>query len=42
MVKVYLIIVIVFSIDLTLEIKLVHGDIIFNVSEGMDHQKDGH
>ena len=41
-VKVNPIIVIDFSKDLTLEIKLVHGETNINVSEGMDHQKDGH
>jgi hypothetical protein len=41
-VKVNPIIVIDFSKDLTLEIKLVHGETNVNVSEGMDHQKDGH
>ena len=40
-VKVNPIIVIDFKKDLTLEIKLVH-ETINNVSEGVDHQEDGH
>jgi len=39
-VKVNPIIVIDFKKDLTLEIKLVHGEAINNVIEGVDHQKD--
>jgi TATA-box binding protein (TBP) (component of TFIID and TFIIIB) len=41
-VKVNPIISIDFKKDLTLEIKLVHGQTINNVSEGVDHQKDVH
>jgi hypothetical protein len=41
-VKVNPIIVIDFTKDLTLEIKLVHGQTNINVSEGMDHQEDVH
>jgi hypothetical protein len=41
-VKVNPIIVIDFSKDLTLEIKLVHGETNINVSEGVDHQEDVH
>jgi hypothetical protein len=41
-VKVNPVIVIDFSKDLTLDIKLVHGETNINVSEGMDHQEDGH
>jgi hypothetical protein len=40
-VKVNPIIVIDFKNDLTLEIKLVHGEAINNDSEGVDHQEDG-
>ena len=40
-VKVNPIIVIDFKKDLTLDIKLVHGEANINVSEGMDHQEDG-
>ncbi len=40
-VKVNPVIVIDFKKDLTLDIKLVH-ETINNVSEGVDHQKDGH
>ena len=39
-VKVNPVIVIDFKNDLTLEIKLVHGEAINNDSEGVDHQKD--
>jgi len=39
-VKVNPIITIDFTKDLTLEIKLLHGEAINNVSEGVDHQKD--
>jgi hypothetical protein len=39
-VKVNPIIVIDFSKDLTLDIKLVHGEAINNDSEGVDHQED--
>jgi hypothetical protein len=39
-VKVNPIIVIDFKNDLTLEIKLVHGQANINVSEGVDHQED--
>jgi hypothetical protein len=39
-VKVNPIIVIDFTNDLTLEIKLVHGEAINNDSEGVDHQED--
>ena len=39
-VKVNPIIVIDFTKDITLEIKLVHGEAIINVSEGVDNQKD--
>jgi hypothetical protein len=39
-VKVNPIIVIDFKKDLTLDIKLVHGEAINNDSEGVDHQKD--
>jgi hypothetical protein len=39
-VKVNPIIVIDFTKDLTLEIKLVHGEASINVSEGVDHQED--
>jgi hypothetical protein len=41
-VKVNPIITIDFKKDLMLDIKLVHGETTINVSEGMDHQKDGH
>ena len=41
-VKVNPIIVIDFKNDLTLEIKLVHGEANNNVSEGVDHQEDVH
>ena len=41
-VKVNPIIVIDFTKDLTLEIKLVHGQTNINVSEGMDNQEDVH
>jgi len=41
-VKVNPIITIDFKKDLTLDIKLVHGETTINVSEGMDHQEDGH
>ena len=41
-VKVNPIITIDFKKDLTLDIKLVHGETNINVSEGMDHQEDGH
>lgn len=41
-VKVNPIICIDFKKDLTLEIKLLHGEANINVSEGVDHQKDGH
>lgn len=41
-VKVNPIIVIDFKKDLTLEIKLVHGETNVNVSEGVDHQEDVH
>jgi hypothetical protein len=41
-VKVNPIITIDFKKDLMLDIKLVHGETNINVSEGMDHQKDGH
>ena len=41
-VKVNPIIIIDFKKDLMLDIKLVHGETTINVSEGMDHQKDGH
>jgi hypothetical protein len=40
-VKINPIIVIDFTKDLTLEIKLVHGEAAINDSEGVDHQKDG-
>jgi len=40
-VKVNPIIVINFTKDLTLEIKLIHGEANINVSEGVDHQEDG-
>ena len=40
-VKVNPIIVIDFTKDLTLEIKLVHEEANINVSEGVDHQEDG-
>jgi len=39
-VKVNPIITIDFKKDLTLEIKLLHGEAINNVSEGVDHQED--
>jgi hypothetical protein len=39
-VKVNPIIVIDFTKDITLEIKLVHGEASINVSEGVDHQED--
>ena len=39
-VKVNPIITIDFTKDITLEIKLVHGEAIINVSEGVDNQKD--
>lgn len=39
-VKVNPIITIDFTKDLTLEIKLLHGEAINNVSEGVDHQED--
>ena len=41
-VKVNPIIVIDFTKDITLEIKLLHGKTINNVSEGVDHQEDVH
>jgi TATA-box binding protein (TBP) (component of TFIID and TFIIIB) len=41
-VKVNPIITIDFKKDLMLDIKLVHGETTINVSEGMDHQEDGH
>jgi TATA-box binding protein (TBP) (component of TFIID and TFIIIB) len=41
-VKVNPIIVIDFSKDLTLDIKLVHGEAINNDSEGVDHKEDVH
>jgi hypothetical protein len=41
-VKVNPIIVIDFTKDITLEIKLVHGQTNINVSEGMDNQEDVH
>jgi hypothetical protein len=41
-VKVNPIITIDFKKDLMLDIKLVHGETNINVSEGMDHQEDGH
>jgi hypothetical protein len=41
-VKVNPIIVVDFRNDLTLEIKLVHGQTNINVSEGVDHQEDVH
>jgi hypothetical protein len=41
-VKVNPVIVIDFKKDLTLDIKLVHGETNINVSEGVDHQEDGH
>ena len=41
-VKVNPIIVVDFTKDLTLEIKLVHGQTNINVSEGMDNQEDVH
>ena len=41
-VKVNPIITIDFKKDLMLNIKLVHGETTINVSEGMDHQEDGH
>jgi hypothetical protein len=41
-VKVNPVIVIDFSKDLTLDIKLVHGETNINVSEGVDHQEDVH
>lgn len=41
-VKVNPVIVIDFSKDLTLDIKLVHGEATINVSERVDHQEDGH
>lgn len=41
-VKVNPIITIDFKKDLMLDIKLVHGETTINVSERMDHQKDGH
>jgi len=41
-VKVNPIIVVDFRNDLTLEIKLVHGEANINVSERMDHQEDVH
>lgn len=41
-VKINPIIVVDFRKNLTLEIKLEHGKTNVNVSEGMDHQKDGH
>ena len=41
-VKVNPVIVIDFKKDLTLEIKLVHGEANINVSEGVDHQEDVH
>lgn len=41
-VKVNPIIVVDFRNDLTLEIKLVHGEANNNVSEGVDHQEDVH
>ena len=41
-VKVNPIIVVDFTKDLTLEIKLVHGEANINVSEGMDNQEDVH
>jgi hypothetical protein len=41
-VKVNPIIVIDFTKDITLEIKLLHGETINNVSEGVDHQEDVH
>ena len=41
-VKVNPVIVIDFKKDLTLDIKLVHGETNINVSEGMDHQEDVH
>jgi hypothetical protein len=41
-VKVNPIIVIDFTKDITLEIKLVHGETNINVSEGVDHQEDVH
>ena len=41
-VKVNPIITIDFKKDLMLDIKLVHGETTINVSEGVDHQEDGH
>jgi hypothetical protein len=41
-VKVNPVIVIDFKKDLTLDIKLVHGETNINVSEGVDHQEDVH
>ena len=41
-VKVNPVITIDFKKDLTLDIKLVHGETSINVSEGVDHQKDVH
>jgi hypothetical protein len=41
-VKVNPIITIDFKKDITLEIKLLHGQTNINDSEGVDHQKDGH
>ena len=41
-VKVNPIIVVDFTKDLTLEIKLVHGEANINVSDGMDNQEDVH
>lgn len=40
-VRVNPVIVIDFKKDLTLDIKLVHGETNINVGEGMDHQEDG-
>lgn len=41
-VKINPVIVIDFKKDLTLDIKLVHGETNINVSEGVDHQEDVH